>query len=1499
MTDSEAHPPQPAEKRKTSRRWPYFLFGPLILLLVAVLALAVFLRTDYGLKRLESLLNYSLDNVRGQSVSLFGLYGRFPFDLRLNTLRLADADGTWLELNDLVLRTSGRDLLSMRLRLHELSAKRLKMQRLPLTEQAEPKPKQPLPGIHLPQHFPNMAVDVLRLDEIVLADAVFGQHTVLSLDANLDAGAHGLKANLRLETASPDAAFPDALQGSAGLLTMQIDFNPAKNLLVLQAVGTDPQGQIAPLLGLPKATPLQLKLDGDGPLSAWEGMLLAQAGDLAALHSKVLLNLRDHPQKLTWSGNVEIDPALLPKPADAYLSRTEFEVEASLFVPDRLYLERVALDNPKMRAQLLADLNLAQAEMMDGELTVDITDTSHLNALLGVELGPVIHLFATASGPLAGPDTHLFLALRDIVAKPARPVRIDRLEMNATIQFPRAEAKDITAQGTLRSTGLHLPDAGLPKALSAALTADFNLSFFERENLLELHALTLHGDGLQVQSRASLALEHMRLDALVDLQPLDLRPWLAVRGLDYRGKFSLKAAVLGTLQPLDLRIDAQAGLEGLGGLPAPLVEIMGKNISMDAAIHLSPPGPNHKTFGLGLIQIDDLRLQAQALTMDAHATFAPQTRKLNASVRLTLPDLSRAAPFPEFDLTGAALLEAKLWGVLDHDLSLLANLTSDNLAVAELAEFPMRLTVQANSLLKAPVGNIAVSTVPLNTPLAASSDFALENDILNFTNLYLKLPEGSVTGQGRINLKDFMTSAEFQGSIENIAPLTRLAGLDLQGKLNFQARLAPDAQALTADLSLELADFKTDFGTFRTLSLQAKARDILVEPVLESTIAIQNIQVGRTQVDGLKVRAKGKLQDLGIFVSAEGRAVHPFAFQAQASYAQKEAAHVVSIQALNGTWADQDLFLSTPLTILTAKEHLSVSPLLLEFGQATVRGQAQIEETQADLKLDVKNLPLALFTENMAGMVTLDAKLSGPKTALAGNIAILAQGISAQAPTTPDPLSMDLLASALLKDDSLTFQAVLHRTADRTPLVQAQGRTGISLSLDPPGLNLPKDSPIQATVNGELDLRWLWEMFFPGPQLLTGILALDLAFSGSLDAPVQSGRMDIRNAAYQHLEQGIFLKEITAAAILDNDILHLSLTATDGGQGSLRGQGQALLSVEQDFPFTFAVQGTGLNILNGPRINARLANIMLELSGTTKAQTARGHLDFDRLEVFLKDVRVPLVTELRVIEISRPDDPLHSQTRIRGAQCASTRASTLSLDVDMRSPAKVFVRGRGLDSEWGGSLHVSGNANQPRLRGDVRPIRGHLDILDIRFTLLPDSIIRFVGIHPPRPYINILAEQTGAEHLFTLVISGMPPDIVFLLKSDPPLPEEEVLSRMLFGRSLASITPVQAARLAMAARDLAGYGADMDILGAAMDILGAFRDILLLDDLDVVSLEAGDLGLRVGKYVHDRVYLRLESNLRTGEEQVSTDVELTPRIGLESRIGDRGGGLGIFWKHDY
>ena len=59
----------------------------------------------------------------------------------------------------------------------------------------------------------------------------------------------------------------------------------------------------------------------------------------------------------------------------------------------------------------------------------------------------------------------------------------------------------------------------------------------------------------------------------------------------------------------------------------------------------------------------------------------------------------------------------------------------------------------------------------------------------------------------------------------------------------------------------------------------------------------------------------------------------------------------------------------------------------------------------------------------------------------------------------------------------------------------------------------------------------------------------------------------------------------------------------------------------------------------------------------------------------------------------------------------------VGFNVAFNAPERIFVRGRGLESEWGGGLDIEGTSKALEIVGSIDFRRGFLSFLDQRFTI--------------------------------------------------------------------------------------------------------------------------------------------------------------------------------------
>ncbi len=236
----------------------------------------------------------------------------------------------------------------------------------------------------------------------------------------------------------------------------------------------------------------------------------------------------------------------------------------------------------------------------------------------------------------------------------------------------------------------------------------------------------------------------------------------------------------------------------------------------------------------------------------------------------------------------------------------------------------------------------------------------------------------------------------------------------------------------------------------------------------------------------------------------------------------------------------------------------------------------------------------------------------------------------------------------------------------------------------------------------------------------------------------------------------------------------------------------------------------------------------------------------------------------------------------------STGRTDLTLDIRIRAPRQIFVRGRGLDVELGGEMVVRGTLADIQPVGQFTLRRGRLNILGQRIEFEEGSL-QLVGNLDPQ--INFVARTVSDDVTATITVEGSASSPKITLSSEPQLPADEVLARIIFNRSAANLSAFQLAQLAAAAAELTGGGGN--------GLLDQLRSVTGLDDLDIVTEADGSTALRAGKYVSDNVYV----DVQTGSDGVSrAQINLDINRNLSARgsvASDGNTTFGLFFERDY
>ena len=141
--------------------------------------------------------------------------------------------------------------------------------------------------------------------------------------------------------------------------------------------------------------------------------------------------------------------------------------------------------------------------------------------------------------------------------------------------------------------------------------------------------------------------------------------------------------------------------------------------------------------------------------------------------------------------------------------------------------------------------------------------------------------------------------------------------------------------------------------------------------------------------------------------------------------------------------------------------------------------------------------------------------------------------------------------------------------------------------------------------------------------------------------------------------------------------------------------------------------------------------------------------------------------------------------RIAPKGTPTSRPSVLRLDLLVNAPNKIFVRGRGLDAELGGSVRLRGPVTSISPLGQFELIRGRLSIVGQRLDLSRASIALEGDLDP---VLDFLATTQSNDVQASIRLYGKASDLKLSLTSAPELAEDEILSQIIFNRELATLS---------------------------------------------------------------------------------------------------------------
>lgn len=573
----------------------------------------------------------------------------------------------------------------------------------------------------------------------------------------------------------------------------------------------------------------------------------------------------------------------------------------------------------------------------------------------------------------------------------------------------------------------------------------------------------------------------------------------------------------------------------------------------------------------------------------------------------------------------------------------------------------------------------------------------------------------------------------------------------------------------------------------------------------------------------------------------------------------------------------------------SANDRLNVDARIFGGGGIDVRANGGVPLGKGDLALDVNltSLPLSALNgvvkgQELGGAVTGTARVTGPLQNPAASFNLRGTGLAAK------PLRDNGLAP-------LSLQAAGQYAANAVDIS--------SLTLDGPrGLNMTASGkvPFSGTglglnVTGNVPLALANRFLADRGAQASGTMSLTVNVSGGFDKPQLRGMFSTSGAQFIDPETNVRLNNINVTGSLDGETITLrQVSAALGSGGGLSASGTISTNAAENFPANIEIKFDRARYADGTFVVATVNGGLTITGPLLRDPLIAGRIDVERAEISIPESLGGGAANLNVRHINTPLAVARTlarakvETRSGRIPTPTSRPSVAKLDVLVNAPNRIFVRGRGLDTELGGSVRLTGPVTNIQPIGAFDLLRGRINILGQRITF-DEGHVTLVG--DLNPQLNFSASTEGSDITVTVSVTGTVDDLNITFSSQPELPQDEVLARLIFKRSMGELSAFQIAQLAAAAAELAG--------GKNTSLLGSLRQGVGLDDLDVVTDKNGETAVRAGRYIRDNIYLGVEAG-SGGNTKGTINLDISRNLKAKGTVGSNGdSGAGIFYERDY
>jgi translocation and assembly module TamB len=1379
-------------------------------------------------------------------VSVGAVDGALSSNSTIRDISISDRDGVWLRVDRVELQWSRLALLQRRLEINKLGIGRIEYLREPLPNEVEvPGEDEPL----LPELPVKVEVEDFTLQELVLGEPVVGLAARLSATGNASLGAPAEGLNLVFDARRLDAP---------GTLAARL--NLASDTLTLALNVDEPaNGIVAHAGSIPGFPPVKLAVNGSGALDDFSAQLTFDAGPTIGATGQAQLR-RDGPaRRLNLNLDARIAGLLPALVAPVFAGTTQLQGDTTFGDDSSVSIRQLTVASAVARL----DVNgaLSNTQVADFKVTARAVPNEGGVTKAGDAQIKTLVFDGTVKGQMSAPNIAATLKLED-AALPAASLTALNATFTAVPNGSLTEpATRIALAADGRATGLRLADPALARAVGESVSLTMRGSA-STEGVIDIDNARVTSPTVELGYAGRLGTKDAK--GRLSLNAADLSRFGDVAGLRLRGALGLNAHVTGLLSNGAVTADLNGqATRFASGVPA-IDGLAGERLTLNGTAGTLLGGG----FAFRTLAISG---EHATITLDGEA----RDDNLGVNAALVIPELR----FADNRLTGRGEGSARLTGSFAHP------------------DAAVRISITDATALKRPISQLVLEGAARDLLGALDLRASLNGDIDRkpasgafhaarraeggWLVDQLNVTIGSTKIEGNVSLDaSNLAAGTLSVQATDLDDISPLVLTPLSGDLNVNLRLDVVNGGQNAQVTARGNRLKAAGTSIEKLAADAQVADAWRRPVINADISVDRAVVGGQTISQIRLTADGT--DAASDISLTARALG-FDLDAQGRLVPADAIRL-ELAAFRARRGGRQIALAQPATLSFVNGGVDIRGLALAVnnGRIEVNGSAA---STLDLQVLARSVPLSaadIFAPGLGLSGTLDgqARVTGTSSAPTGEWQVrLARLVAPQTSGTGLP-PIDISANGRLSDGRTSIDGTV-----------AAGRAGtLRISGSVP---LGVDGTLDLRTQGRIDLAVANTVLGAAGRRVTGTTVVDASIGGTIADPSVNGTLTLSGGTFDDAAQGIRLTAIQARIVArETDLTIERLSAATPNGGSIAVAGRVRIDPAAGFPGDIRVTGQRAQLVSNSLVTA-VADLNLALSGP---------LAFDprisgRVGIISMDVSVPnrLPTTLRPIPGTKHVQPTPT-ARARLALAARQRAANrgqppfnASLNLVISAPSRIFVRGRGIDAELGGELQLTGSVASPVPVGAFALRRGRLAILGQRLDFSRGALT-FTGTLTPE--LDFLAETQASDITAYIAVSGPANQPSFTFSSSPGLPQDEVLSRILFDKASGGLSAGQALQLAQAAAQFSGGGGD--------DVFESLRRSLGVDGLDISLGAEGGPAIGISRAISDRISVGVKAGASAEDSGVSVDIDVTKRIRVQGEVGAGGNtslGVGAEWEY--